>query len=146
MSLIYKLECKLDNLEDKFLELSYIKNTKIEDNYYKLCRLKYTLKNILWKNPLNFLRNIILYRKFLWENMWYDHYYLFNILKLKLEIDAKHYREYGMTTVSENLAREMECCVSLIKRIQEEDDIEQVPKDIDNLFKYISKNVLKWWD
>ena len=140
MHLIEKIEDEFDKLEDKFLDLPWVKDTKVEDDYFKLYRLKNTIKDVLWSRPNNFLHNVVLYRKFLWYNKWFDYYYLFSVLQLKLEKDASFYRRDGCTMEADKSVDEMDRCVALIKRINinRYENHNQLTKNVDNLFKYIN--------
>jgi len=116
-----KLYIWLDKLEDMFLESKLISGTKIEDLYFDICRMWKSSVDLMYYKPINFLTNVRLYKSFLWNNAWYDHYFIFDMLKLKLKIDSKMYKERGMALESENLAKEMEYCVGILERICEDD-------------------------
>ena len=135
-----------DELEDEFLDLSCVKDTKIEEAYFILYRLKNSILDVIWYGPISFLHNIILYRKFLWKNRWWDYYYLLDILQLKLEIDAKYYRKLGMSMESKKMAEEMENCAALINRIKEDTNDKERSKDALTLFEYIGRRIFWWWD
>ena len=174
-----KLYIWVDKLEDMFLKNKFVEDTKIEDLYYDICRAKNSLIDLIYYKPINFLTNLWSYKSFLWNNAWYDHYFIFDMLKLKLETDAKMYRERGMALDSKNLVKEMEYCVDVLERISKDDydsvcsndipfdDIingmgddknkdkflkcmrradEARDNDIKELFEYMAKNILKWWD
>jgi len=135
-------------LEDWYTELPFIADTKIEENYWTLSRLKDTIVETLWWHPLNFVSNIITYRKFLWNDRWFDYTYLLYMIQIKLEQDSKRYRLRGMCVPSTEYAEQMERAVALLKKIEKDDyeDLEQQPRDIHKLFKYIDNNILGWWD
>jgi len=136
------------DLEDYYIKLMNCIDNKLEDNYWTIIRLKDNILNILWYSPCNFITNIIKYRKFLWEDRWYDYWFLLNAIQIKLEQDAKNYRNNGICTSTDEVAKEMENTVALIKRINNDnyDDFKQSKVDIKNLFDYIGNNILKWWD
>ena len=104
-------------LEDWCTGHPLIEDTKIEESYWTLSRLKDTLVEILWYHPCNFIGNTIKYRKVLWNDRWFDYAYLLYMIQNKLEEDAKLYRKHGMCTTSNEAAEEMEKVVAILKRI-----------------------------
>lgn len=174
---------------------------KIEDWFIWVEKLWDTIENIFWYNPKRFIINFINYRKFLANNMWFDHSYIFQILKMKLENDVKYYKKYSLSLNSGEYVEEMETCIKLLDRIindvyfdlayeehdkkwgklnmefKDEDDRKYLEfsrknviteedkekerkeflkcchaesqmrqQDIDNLFDFMKRNILKWWD
>lgn len=69
------------------------------------------------RKAVNFFKNIIIFRKFLWENYWWDHHFIFLMLKIKLEYDAKMHRQHGNCVNSDNYAIQMESCVRILDRL-----------------------------
>jgi len=136
------------DLECWYTELPFVEDTKIEDTYWMLSRFKDTVVETLWYLPCNFINNIIKYRKFLWRDRWFDYTYILYMIQVKLEQDAKRYRRHGMCVPSTEYAEQMERAVALLKKIDKDDyeDLEELPKDVHKLFKYIDNNILGWWD
>jgi len=121
------------------------------------------------RNIRRFIRNLKDYWRFLMENEWWDHYFIYEVLKIKLEIDIKYYKKYAFSEeeYSGKIVEEMQSCIALIKKIQDDDYIQhngdvgvfskefhkkceraeaEKAQDIDNLFKYISLKIQGWWD
>ena len=115
------------------------------------------------KQVFNFFKNIIEYRKFLWNSGWWDYDYLLEMVQIKLDIDSKYYLKEGHCLNSNDVAKEMEYCSILISKIRkdeycnnillgyyttadfrEADDKKQ--EDFDKLFNYMSNHVRGWWD
>ena len=138
----------LSDLEDWFTGAPMIEGTKIEDVYWALSRLKDNIFDIFWYYPLGFIHNIIKYRRILWYDRWWDYYHLLFMLQIKLEQDAKYYKRHGMCTTSKETAEEMERVIALLKRINNDnyDNLEDQPKDIKKVFKYIGNKLPGWWD
>ena len=75
----------------------------------------------MWDDFTNFFHNIIKYRRFLAKDYWFDHDYLFDMLRDKLKMDALNYRKYGCCINSIKYANQMEYCIGLLDRIIEDD-------------------------
>jgi len=120
-----------DKIEDWFLSLSFVEDKWPQECYFTLCRFFTMMKDTLWYGPRSFIGNIIKYKKFLWSDRWFDHYYLFNVLKIKLESDSKSYRKYGMCVDADKLADEMDKCISFLNKIIKDEYEEEALKDHD---------------
>ena len=107
-----------------------------------------------------------LYRWFwvIWKDRDWDHYYIFQVLKFKLEKQAKHLAENGFHSNAQRDAELMMTCVRLINKLQNEDYYEEMCKSgvrsskavqnvIDKhnkakrlLFKIMNDRIQEWWD
>ena len=107
-----------------------------------------------------------LYRWFwvIWRDRDWDHYYIFQVLKFKLEKQANHLAENGFHNNAQRDAELMMTCVRLIDKIQNEyyydelykSDIrsyEAIQNAIDKhnkskrlLFKIMNDRIEEWWD
>jgi len=110
----------LEKIEDWFLGLKFVDGKLPEDMYFTWCRLWGKIEDVVWYKPNLFFHNLWTYKKILWSNYWFDSYYLMDLMKTKLEHDAKKYRKFGMTVNADNYAREMEYCALLLKRITDD--------------------------
>lgn len=109
-----------DKLEDWFLELAFIDGKWPEDFYFMLCRFLSRVQDILWYGPTIFIKNMVRFAPILWSDRWFDYHYLLNMMRVKLEHDAKMYRKYGMCTNSGEAAKQMEHCAELLKKIDDD--------------------------
>lgn len=132
-----------EKIEEWFLGLKCVNGTKIEDLYFSWYRLYNKIIQSCYRNPKNFFENIITYRKFLVRDMWFDHYYLFSILKDKLENDSKMYKKYGMTVHAKLYANQMNDCVHLLNRIIKDEYDEYELKSHDQKWGEINFNINK---
>ena len=100
----------------------------------------------------------------IWRDRDWDQYYIFQVLKFKLEKQAKHLAEVGYHESAQREAELMMTCVRLINKIQNEyyydelykSDIrayEAIQKAIDKhnkskrlLFKILEERIEEWWD
>lgn len=107
-----------------------------------------------------------LYRWFwtIWKDRDWDHHYIFEVLKFKLENQAKHLAEFGNHESSDRDAELMMTCIRLIDKIQNEsyyddfydsdkktsEEFEKVLKKHNKakrlLFKILDDRVERWWN
>jgi hypothetical protein len=67
------------------------------------------------------VKNIIYWFPVIWKDRDWDSHYIFEILKHKLKAQAKYIGDRDFHTRAKLDAKRMKLCVSLIKKIQEED-------------------------
>jgi len=100
----------------------------------------------------------------IWKDRDWDHYYIFEVLKFKLEKQAKHLGERDWHESSKRDAELMMTCVRLINKLQNEeyydelyDSDEKSPEAIKIvidrhnkakrlLFKIMNDRIEGWWD
>ena len=100
----------------------------------------------------------------IWRDRDWDHHYIFEVLKFKLEKQAKHLAENGFHNNAQRDAELMMTCVRLINKLQNEDYYEEMCKSgvrsseavqnvIDRhnkakrlLFKIMNDRIQEWWD
>lgn len=107
-----------------------------------------------------------LYRWFwvIWKDRDWDHHYIFQVLKFKLEKQAKHLDKVGYHESAQREAERMMVCVRLINKLQNEDYYEEMYEHrpltsvIVNkyqakhnkakrlLFKILEERIEEWWD
>ena len=132
--------------------------------YWKLYRW------VRWELPYQhkYIKNGVqnLYKWFwvIWKDRDWDHHYIFQVLKFKLEKQAKHLVKYGSHESAERDAELMMTCVKLINKIQNEEYYDELYKldekspevfkiviDKHNkakrlLFKIMNERIERWWD
>ena len=89
-------------------------NETLEDILYFFKRELKNLRDVFYRTPINFIRNIIDYRKFLMKNTWWDSHFYFLMLKVKLETDLKYYRKYHWNANPEPIIESMEECLKIV--------------------------------
>ena len=121
----------LERIEDKFLDNRFVEDKWPEDVYYSIHRFFGRIDDNFYRPFKNYFHNLVKYRRFLAQDYWFDHHYLFEMLRDKLEKDALNYRKYGVTTIADKYADQMEYCVDILNRLvdDEYDQIELKPHD-----------------
>jgi hypothetical protein len=110
------------------------------------------------------IKNLYKWFWVIWKDRDWDHYYIFEVLKFKLEKQAKHLGERDWHESSKRDAEIMMTCVKLIDKIQNEsyfdelyDSDQKSPEAIKIvidrhnkakrlLFKIINDRIEGWWD
>ena len=100
----------------------------------------------------------------IWKDRDWDHHYIFQVLKFKLEKQAKHLGERNWHESSKRDAELMMTCVRLIIKLQNEDYYEEMyehrPLTLEIvskyqakhnkakrlLFKILEERIEEWWD
>jgi hypothetical protein len=88
----------------------------LETYYYLL----YKIKSFSYSFPRG-IKNLIKWRKTIWNDRDFDYYYIYEILKKKLEFMADHTEKNSMLENADQHAKEMRECVKLIHAIQHEE-------------------------
>ena len=106
------------------------------------------------------IKNLWRWFPIIWKDRDWDYYYIFQVLKFKLEKQAKHLNKYG----SERDAELMMTCVRLINKLQNEEYYEAYydSKPMNNemmhkcqaqhnkakhlLFHILNERIDSWWD
>jgi len=111
------------------------------------------------------ITNLYRWRKVIYRDKDFDHWYIYEILKTKLQFQVEHIRKYGMhESANEDVAKIREC-IELLDKVQNEyyideflrskagwdqDSSEQAIQKHDNarkeLFKLLEENIEDWWD
>ena len=132
--------------------------------YWKLYRW------IRWQLPYQHkyikygIRNLYRWFWVIWKDRDWDHHYIFQVLKFKLENQAKHLHEFSYHNNAQRDAELMMTCVRLINKIQNEDYYEEMYEHkkltseiVDKyqakhnkakrlLFKIMNDRIEEWWD
>jgi len=118
--------------------------------------MRFTIRNIyhfiIYDIPQGF-GNLIKWFPVIWRDRDWDHHFLFEVLRFKLENMEWVFSKYGCGIGSERDAKRMRICIELIKRIQEDNyngdysiNDRQLCQDVEYLFKLMNKYILGWWD
>ena len=112
------------------------------------------------------IENIVEWFPIIYQDRWWDHSFLYSILRKKLEIMEKNFRCCGISTQAEKDADNMKKCILLLDRLindayidyrQErgwapkfrlsyEKEEQMINQDLDLLFKILRKQIRCWWD
>jgi hypothetical protein len=119
-----------------------------------------------WYNFNIGVKNIWRWLPVIYQDRWWDHSFLYPILRKKLELMEKNFRLHGCHLNNEKDAFKMKKCVLLLDRLINdayidyknergwapkvrfsfEKEEEMIEQDLDLLFKLLSKNIRTWWD
>jgi len=134
---------------------------KWEVNYYVVTK-PYTL----YRTVTQSVKQLIVWFKIIWNNREWDHTYLYQIQKFKLERMKHELETNGNSDHTINI-RDIKTCIILIDRIIEDDfmgkssdygsnwnmkvkfwDYEQKlkQKHLNLLYKIMAKRSMRWWD
>ena len=132
--------------------------------YWKLYRW------VRWKLPYQHkyikygVKNLYKWFWVIWNDRDWDHYYIFQVLKFKLEKQANHLAENGFHNNAQRDAELMMTCVRLIDKFQNEYYYDELCKSgvrssevVKNviakhkkakrlLFKIMNDRIEEWWD
>ena len=100
----------------------------------------------------------------IWKDRDWDHHYIYQVLKFKLEKQAKHLADVGFHNDAQRDAELMMTCVRLINKLQNEEYYDELSESgvrsseaiqivIDRhnkakrlLFKILNDRIEEWWD
>lgn len=101
------------------------------------------IKKVLWRLPKNFLINIWKYKRFLWNDFWWDSHHIFYMLREKLKNDVKMYKKYAWNLNADGLIEEMELCIKLLNRIIKDEYLDNALIPFDKKYSnWMEKNFL----
>jgi hypothetical protein len=113
------------------------------------------------------LKNLWKWRKVIYKDRDWDHYYIYEILKTKLQFQADYMQKHGITESASEKTKQMLECVDLIDKVQNEYYIDLAIKGLidegwtdeqfndaskkqdeakEKLFFELKENIDKWWD
>jgi len=125
---------------------------------------------IKWKLPYQHkyikygVKNLYKWFWVIWNDRDWDHHYIFQVLKFKLEKQAKHLADVGFHNEAQRDAELMMTCVRLIDKLQNEYYYDELCKSgvrsseaVKNviakhkkakrlLFKIMNDRIEEWWD
>ena len=118
----------------------------------------------MFKQVIVGIKNLWRWRKVIYNDRDWDHWFIYEILKTKLQHQSEHFLKYAYTESAPQHAAEMKKCIELIELVQNETIIDRaLQKDIwtkedlevaekehhitrKQLFDLIEKNIETWWD
>ena len=108
------------------------------------------------------IENLITWFPVIWKDRWWDHSFLYSILRKKLELMEEGFRNHAWSANAEKDAKNMKKCILLLDRLINDDYIDyskgnnirnslekeemMINQDLDLLFKIIRKQIRTWWD
>ena len=109
------------------------------------------------------ITNLWKWRKVIYKDRDYDHWFIYEILKTKLTHQAEHLSTYGHHESSQRDVERIELCLRLINKVQSEYYLDEalgedfsrevIVKAINQhnkakriLFKLLEANIEGWWD
>ena len=116
------------------------------------------------KQVITGIKNLWRWRKFIYKDRDWDHYFIYEILKTKLQHQSEYFLKHGYTESAPLHAAEMKECIDLIDKVQNEYYIDQammkqvwVKEELEEaenkhndarkqLFKLLEENIESWWD
>lgn len=120
-----------------------------------------------WRNFITGIKNLWKWRRAIyWDRDW-DHWYIYEILKTKLKFQAEYMQKHGMTEKSGEVAKQLFECVDMIDKIQNEFYIDEAIEGLGEkqwsdemwdegikkhedlktkLYKTIQDSIETWWD
>jgi len=125
---------------------------------------------VRWKLPYQHkyikygIQNLYKWFWVIWKDRDWDQHYIFEVLKFKLEKQAKHLADVGFHNEAQRDAELMMTCVRLIIKLQNEDYYEEMyehrPLTLEIvskyqakhnkakrlLFKILEERIEEWWD
>jgi hypothetical protein len=117
------------------------------------------------KNKIIQIRKLIRWIPIIWKDCDWDYYFVYEILKQKLIDTEKYIRKDGLHVFNEHDADSIKTAIEMIEKVQTEyhldkylseatewttEGMDKAAKDHNKakqeLFKYLSNNIEKWWD
>lgn len=106
------------------------------------------------RNINNAIANLWHFREVILHDQWWDSYFVFKVLKVKLEKDVKQYEKYGIHLHVQNDIDKMQACIRLLDRITKNEYLDNALMffnkehpdyfdDIDFDNRYIDKGIQK---
>lgn len=133
------------------------------ENYWYKFKWWRARHGLTWRGIKQGINNLIIWFPVIYRDSWWDHSYLYLILRKKLELMEKGFRsEYAMSANAERDAKNMKICILLLDRLLNDDYItynrgdniresyekkeRMIKQDLDLLFKILRKQIRCWWD
>lgn len=117
------------------------------------------------KNKFNSLKKLWKWIPIIWRDRDWDHYYIFEILKTKLEGVVEYTKKEGISFNKEYDIQKLKTALRLIDKVQNEYYLQKYLDEVDKLteedlnkalqqqkkahkllFKFLDHNILNWWD
>lgn len=110
------------------------------------------------------ISKVIKWLPVIWRDQDWDHWFIYQILKVKLNQQSKYIRKNGYHDMSNYDADRMDLCVRLIEKVQMEEYLDEAMRrkswTVESmeaaekkhnkarrlLFKVLEQNIERWWD
>lgn len=124
-----------------------------------------------WRNLVTGIRNLIKWAPIIYRDRNWDHWFIYEMLKTKLQHQADYFLKHGHLENSVKYAEQMLKCIEMINVVQNEKIIDDYLFSIDpygneeelnwnklkeidqkqqqakeDLFKFLEQNIEHWWD
>jgi len=106
-----------------------------------------------FKNIKQNINNLIKWFPIIWNDRQWDHTFLLGILKFKLMLMSKFFKERAYTMNAKDDAANMDKCIYLLGRIIKDDykgsydhQDYMIKQDLSLLFEIMRKQTRSWWD
>ena len=94
-----------------------------------------------YRDIKNGVRNLFLWFPIIWNDRWWDHYYLYTILRFKLGLMEEAFREDGHYVGAEKDADNMKDCCTVLDRLIADEYIEEAYKEYEKKWGRIDMKV-----
>jgi len=84
-----------------------------------------------FRNIKQGIKNLFIWFPVVWDDRWWDHYYLFIILRFKLGLVEKNFRKYGHHIDAKKDADVMKYCCGILDRLIADEYYEEACKEHD---------------
>jgi hypothetical protein len=99
------------------------------------------------------ISNLVKWFPVIWKDRQWDHFFILQMMKFKLELMSKFFKTKAWSTRAEDDAKNMDQCIHLLDRILKDDykgSYEHqdylLKQDLALLFEIMRKHVRCWWD
>ena len=123
-------------------------------------------RDLTWRGIKQGTKNLVVWFPIIWQDRWWDHSFLYSILRFKLLLMEEGFRKRGHTVNHLKDAHNIKICKLLLDRLINDAyiDYEQgrgwepkirlsfekhermIDQDLDLLFKVMRKQIRVWWD
>ena len=73
-----------------------------------------------FRNIKDGICNLFIWTSIIWQDRDWDQYYLYKILQFKLTLMAKHQKDYAHHTCADKIAKQIQLCANLSKRLMDD--------------------------
>ena len=95
----------------------------------------------MFRNTKQGIKNLFIWFRIIWNDRWWDHHYLYDILRFKLGLMEKSFRKYGHYVGSEKDAYNMKACCDILDRLIADDYHDDAFKEHDEKWGEIDMKV-----
>lgn len=115
----------------------------IEDYWFPIENIKDRIEkvDIFFRDIKVGIKNLIEWLPVIWKDRWWDHTFLYEMLRFKLSIMERKIRKHGIHLNAHDDADQIKLCVSLLDRLIDDDYHENAFKNHD---KKWGEGVINW--